>query len=252
MPRRARQLSTTGMYHAILKGINGQRIFEDDEDFQTMLDILAYLKRHKSFKLYAYCLMNNHIHLLIQEKEETLGKIFQRLGAAFVYWYNEKYQRTGHLFQNRYKSEPVESRRYFITVIRYIHQNPFKAGLIRNIDGYPWSSYHEYMDKPTLCHTSDVLRIFSADHNHPQKAFQSFHQIDNDDQCLEYNTSLRLSDREASQWLTSYANITTPQHVRLFSKKERNNIIKQCKNKGISIRQIERLTGVSFSIIRNI
>ena len=77
--------------------------------------------------------MGNHIHLLIQEGREPIEQVMKRIAARFVYWYNIKYRRAGHLFQDRYKSEPVENDAYFLTVIRYIHQNPIKAKLVDNI-----------------------------------------------------------------------------------------------------------------------
>jgi REP element-mobilizing transposase RayT len=73
--------------------------------------------------------MGTHVHLLIKEETEALGKIMKRIGVRYVYWYNRKYERSGHLFQDRYKSEPVDDDGYFMTVLRYIHQNPRKSGL---------------------------------------------------------------------------------------------------------------------------
>ena len=91
--------------------------------------------------------MSNHIHLLIREEEESLEQIFKRIGSKYVYWYNVKYQRKGHLFQDRFKSETVENETYFLTVIRYIHQNPVKAGICEKIDDYKYSSFQEYFSK---------------------------------------------------------------------------------------------------------
>lgn len=88
--------------------------------------------------------MDNHVHILIREGKEPLSKVMKRIGVSYVYWYNWKYERNGHLFQDRYKSEPVEDDKYLLTVIRYIHQNPLKAGIVDSIDQYQWSSHHEY------------------------------------------------------------------------------------------------------------
>ena len=99
-------------------------------------------KEKYDFDIYAYCLMSNHIHLLIKEEKEPIEQIMKRIATRFVYWYNVKYQRVGHLFQDRFKSEPVENDAYFMTVIRYIHQNPLKAGLCKDISAYKYSSYN--------------------------------------------------------------------------------------------------------------
>ena len=129
MSRRARQRSGTDIYHVILRGINRQQIFYDEEDYDYFIRLLNRFQKVSQYEVYAYCLMGNHIHLLIKVHQESLGTIFQRIGASFVYWYNLKYQRVGHLFQDRFKSEPVENERYFLTVMRYIFRNPVKAGI---------------------------------------------------------------------------------------------------------------------------
>jgi putative transposase len=83
--------------------------------------------------------------MLIKEEKEDLGIIMRRIGASYVYWYNLKYERSGHLFQDRFKSEVVNDEKYLLAVVRYIHQNPLKAGIVNNINDYAWSSYSEYI-----------------------------------------------------------------------------------------------------------
>ena len=129
MPRAARKKSSTGIYHVMLRGINGQPVFLDDEDNEKYLQTLKECKALSEFELYGYCLMGNHAHLLLKEGKEDLALVFKRMGARYVFWYNWKYRRYGHLFQDRYKSEAAESDSYFTTVLKYIHQNPKKAGL---------------------------------------------------------------------------------------------------------------------------
>ena len=136
MPRQARRLSESGIYHIMLRGINRQQIFEDPEDYDKFIDVLKACKEVSGFEIYAYCLMGNHIHLLIKPDKEPLELIFKRIGSRYVYWYNWKYNRTGHLFQDRFKSEPVDSDEYFLTVLRYIHCNPVKSGLTDDIFTY--------------------------------------------------------------------------------------------------------------------
>jgi len=164
MPRGTRKKSTTGIYHVVLRGINKQRIFEDTQDYHKFLETIKISKDKSGYTLFAYCLMSNHVHLLIKEGKESLGNSFRRIGASFVYWYNWKYSRCGHLFQDRYKSEPVETDSYFLTVLRYIHQNPIKAGIVKEIGQYPWSSYQEYITKPEICDTAFALKLFSEDY----------------------------------------------------------------------------------------
>lgn len=99
MPRQARKKSESGIYHVMLRGINQQQIFEDEEDYEKYLQILRECKAVSGFKLFAYCLMGNHVHLLIKPEQEPLEQVFKRIGGRYVYWYNVKYQRLGIYFK---------------------------------------------------------------------------------------------------------------------------------------------------------
>lgn len=138
MPRAARRKSSTNIYHIMIRGINQQNIFADEEDYEKFIDTLEKYNKKIEFEIYAYCLLDNHVHLLMKEGNEPLSNTMKRIGASYVYWYNWQYNRKGHLFQDRYKSEVVENDAYFLTVLRYIHQNPVKAGLTNKIESYKW------------------------------------------------------------------------------------------------------------------
>ncbi|MDY6826843.1 MAG: transposase [Bacillota bacterium] len=252
MPRTAREKSSTGIYHVVLRGINKQIIFHDEQDYKKYLKTLLTFKKISEYKIFAYCLMSNHIHLLIKEGSEEIGIVFRRIGASFVSWYNWKYNRSGHLFQDRYRSETVENDKYFLTVLRYIHQNPVKAGITDQIHLYPWSSYKEYTNKPLICDTGFALKIFGEE---PVKAllrWEEFNRQHNNDHCLEYNDGLRLNDQEAVNIVKTLFSVKNPAEIKGFGKFEKERAIKKLKAKGLSIRQIERLTGISFAVIRNI
>lgn len=252
MPRKPRKKSSTGIYHVMLRGINGQDIFKDDEDRQRFIQTIGEYKEVSKYEIYAYCLMSNHIHILIKENSEELGIIFRRIGASYVYWYNEKYKRRGHLFQDRFRSEPVEDDTYFLTVLRYIHQNPVKAGIVKDIEQYFWSSYNEYIGKDGFCDIEFVLNIFSENNKEAIKKFRKFTAQENNDKCLEYEEKFKIDDEEAMKLIERLTGIKDPRQIQKLEKEERNRFVKEFKNIGLSIRQIERLTGISFSIIRRI
>ena len=192
MPRQARRKSESGIYHIILRGINQQQIFADEEDSLWFLETLSKYKEQCGYEIYAYCLMSNHVHILLKEGKENLTLVLKRIAGSYVYWYNWKYHRSGHLFQDRFKSEPVEDDAYFLTVIRYIHQNPVKAGICRNVDGYKFSSYNEYINNATLIDTDFCLGIID------KEQFIEFNNEFNDDVCLDIsNNDFRLNDDEA-------------------------------------------------------
>jgi len=120
VPRAARIKSENGIYHIIMRGINRQVLFETDQDCTRFIETLQRYKEICKYKLYAYCLMSNHVHLLIRECEEPLETVMRRICGSYVLWYNKKYDRIGYLFQDRFKSEPVADDIYFLTVLRYI------------------------------------------------------------------------------------------------------------------------------------
>ena len=142
MPRRNREHSGTGIYHVMLRGINRQDIFESSDDYAMFLSILHHLVDRQTddgeslppyCTIYCYCLMNNHVHLLIREREESISDVVKRIGVSYVRYYNDKYERNGPLFQDRFRSEPVNTIEYFMTLLRYIHQNPVKSGLVSEV-----------------------------------------------------------------------------------------------------------------------
>ena len=252
MPREARKKSETGIYHVMFRGINRQTIFQDKEDYQRFYDTLKRFQSQSEYIIYAYCLMSNHVHLLIREGTEELSVSFKRLGASYVSWYNLKYSRVGHLFQDRYRSEPVESDEYFLTALRYIHQNPLKARMVGALLDYPWSSYGEYLDKPTLCNTSFALGMFSDQGSRQKELFHRFNTADNNDKCLEYDSVPKMNDAQALDFIKSLLGVQDMHEIKKLNDEKRDELIRTCKNQGLSYRQIERLTGIPYGIIRRV
>lgn len=129
MARQPRVRSATGINHAVLKGIDGRNIFLDEEDKSIFIEKLMKARELGEFQIIADYLMVNHVHLLIKEGEE-LGTSIKRITVGYVQLHNNKYGRTGHLFQNRFTSEAVEDVQDLLTVVRYIHRNPLKAKMV--------------------------------------------------------------------------------------------------------------------------
>ena len=245
MPRKARKKSESGIYHVMLRGINQQQIFEEPEDFEKFLQILKDCKAISGYKLFAYCLMGNHIHLLIKPEEESLEQAFKRIGGRFVYWYNVKYQRIGHFFQDRFRSEPVETDEYFMTVLRYIHQNPIKAGLCKVIDAYTYSSYKEYFIESDLIDTESAYQIIS------QEQFREFHEEIETKQCLDVdeNIRIRLTDEQAKCVMKRVSGKGSVSEYQTLREDLKEKYVKKLYEKKLSIRQISRLTGVSKGLV---
>jgi len=187
MPRLARQKSPTEIYHVMVRGINRDYIFETDENKEHYLEILGDTKSNSDFELYAYVLMGNHIHLLIKETSDDIGNIMKRIGIRYAAWYNKHYDRVGHLFQDRFKSEAIIDEKQFLITLRYIMQNPVKSKLCKIPSSYRWSSWGDYMSRGGLTDTNFALQIFSINVGNQIEEFKKFIDIETDEECLDFD-----------------------------------------------------------------
>lgn len=263
MPRQARTTSATSVYHAILRGVNKQQVFEDEDDYKRFLNVLLRQTQPDvdamgqaippRCHVYAYCLMGNHVHLLLKEGSETIGDIMKRIASSYVYHYNHKYDRVGHLFQERFKSQPVNDLTYFITHLRYIHQNPLKAMLVDIIDDYEWSSWREYKGTAHqgFCSTQVVLdRIPFADLialvETPLAEEDASQFIDVDVRP----TKSTYTDEEIWQFLSALCGASNATQFQALPRPEQKQHLFAAHEEGIGPRTLSRLTGVPYSIVQ--
>jgi putative transposase len=250
MPRAARKKSETGVYHIILRGINRQSIFEDDEDREKFLQTLSHYKEKCEYNIYAYCLMSNHFHLLLKIGKEPLDQIMRRIAGSYVYWYNLKYERIGNLFHDRFKSEPVESDSYFLAVLRYIHQNPIKAGITKDLSSYRWNSYREYIKNKGITDREYVLEMFSRDSAVAVEVFRRFANESNDDQCMDIEENERKLTYDEIKLMIEKMFKMKAVMIQNEPKERMKEMLKEIlKIDGISTRQLARVTGISKNTI---
>jgi putative transposase len=140
MARPPRLQAPGTLHHLIARGNERREVFRDDADRGDYLERLARYRKKLGFRLYAYCLMPNHVHLAVEQGPATLSELMHAQQSSYKQYFNRRHQRVGHLFQGRYKSFLVDGDRYFLALIRYIHGNPVKAGIVRESHLYPWSS----------------------------------------------------------------------------------------------------------------
>ena len=178
-------------------------------------------------------------------KKEPIEQVFKRIGARCVYWFNVKYQRVGHLFQDRFRSEPVEDDSYFLTVLRYIHQNPVKAGICKKVEDYKYSSYQEYITKTWLVDTDFVFDMIS------KKEFIKHNNEINSDKCLDVEEvpKIRVTDGQAKRIIKKVSKCEKLAEFQNLNLKFRDDYIAILKQNGLSIRQISRLTGISKGLV---
>jgi len=126
----------------MVRGNQKQITFIEEEDFAKYLDLLRHYKRKYGFKLYGYCLMPNHVHLILEVEDGIdLSKIMQGLNQAYTLWFNKKYEKVGHLWQGRYKSMVIQKNKYMLDCLEYVELNPIRANISKSPFDYPWSSW---------------------------------------------------------------------------------------------------------------
>ncbi len=263
MPRQPRKSSGSGIYHVMMRGLNHQRIFEEPEDYYQFMYTLdrvriqyddSGLPSGTNCVFYAYCLMSNHFHLLIRERDERVGETIKRVASSYVYYYNKKYGRDGHLFKERFKSEPVNDMPYFITLLRYIHQNPVKGGIVTSVKDYEYSSWREYDGDLEscfhICNTDTVLRRIPL----PDLAALVDDTLDDDICCLDMDdmSRTRPSDDQVWQKIISITGVASSTTFQQLDKRVRREALAQLKRMGASNRQLERLTGIGRGVIQSL
>lgn len=234
MGRQARQLSGSGFYHIVFRGVNHQHIFEDESEYTYFLQALHDLKLELAFEVHAYCLMSNHVHLLLREKQSgDISLIMKRLLTKYAMYFNRKYQRSGALIAGRYKSVPVEVDEYFIPLQRYIHQNPMNAGLVNKLEEYQFSSFREYLlGSGELVDTAFSLELIGRDE------WIRLHQVQTDD-VFEISGKLSMNDGEIRHKIMHYTNGREPHEIGSWAKAERDSMLRKLKEAGLSIRQLK-------------
>lgn len=254
MPRVARKLSDTKVYHIILRGNDKQDIFYDEQDYEKFLKEMIRTKEKYVYDLYAYCLMPNHVHLTIYDKENQISRIIQSIAVSYSSYFAKKYDKVGHLFQNRFLSKNIETRKYLLELCRYIHQNPIKAGISEMID-YRWSSYKEFIEGDKIISSDFIFSIFGDKKLNAMNNFIAFHNnnLEKINDEVEYEILEKLTDEQLSKRIKMILGLEDIRKVRTYNAKIRNDEIKKLKGiKGTSKSQIARVLGINRKIIERI
>jgi len=254
--RQARVLSNTGIYHIILRGNGRKNIFLDREDKQRFLDGLQVKQREINFLIYAYCVMDNHAHLAMNTCNNNLSLIMKGIAIRYASYFNWKYSRVGHVFQDRFKSEIIENESYLMSVVRYIHNNPVKARIVDNPFDYEWSSFRKYL-KPIHETWFDKKLVLDAFANEPEAAITEFLRFSMESdhskflECDDEKTIRTL--KEGTIYLREYIRHIAPgmQIDRIKENNQlRNEIIKNLRDKtNLSQRTIARLLGIDKKVV---
>jgi len=205
MSRQQRIKSKSGYYHIMLRGNERKNVFNDDDDKQQFIEALKDKKQESRFYLHAFCLMDNHIHLLISEGTEDVTKAIKRITVSYVYYFNKKYKRVGHLFQDRFKSEVIEQDSNILCLARYIHQNPVKAGIVQKAADYRWSSYSGYLDRGNclakMLDVDIILSLFSEEREIALKKYEKYMNEKSKETFLDLEEAKEIVDEDVAREL---------------------------------------------------
>lgn len=237
MARKPRIHYPGALYHVMVRGNNREKVLIDEVHKGKYLGLVALYKEKLDFKLYAFCIMDNHAHLLIEVKDVPLSQIMQRIQQVYTQWFNRKHGRTGHVFQQRYEAILCDKDNYLLQLIKYIHNNPVRV----NLDGgikYKWSSHVYYIGekKSNFVNTFDILGMFSENR---KEAFRQY---------------LKFMNQEPEE--ITYDNFEELQLKRQVmekeKKKEENRLSideimeKVCINENVDISEITRKTKIQW------
>lgn len=252
MPRQAREKDKFCIYHVIQRGNNKGEIFIADRDRGKFIEILARMKSKYNFLVYAYCLMSNHIHLVIDDNGNDISRLIKSVNVSYALYFNKKYKRVGHLFQDRFKSEIITNDRYLLQVSKYIHNNPVKANMVIAPEEYYWSSYNIYLgrmeNKYDLVDTTKILGLISDNTGRAAKQYalyvnqkeakapQVMDVEDNYTAGDKQDSGIIITVKEAKEKIEEIASKNRLTYEQLLrNKRLRNEIIKE-------IREVSSLT----------
>lgn len=235
---RARKVSGCDLYHITSRGVGGQIIFEDDNDRRHFLALLKSACTDHGLKVAAWCLMENHFHLLVMGELRQISAAMKYLKETYAKDLNKRHSRVGSVFQGVFSSFPIEDESYMATAVRYIHNNPVRAGIVECARDYHWSSYQEYCGKRFLL--SESLMLPLGDDRHDSIDFRDPGPIPRRALYL----GKQLSDEEAISEAKLVLNVDSPTIVKSYDSSKRSQAIKKLYEHGLNKSQIARATGV--------
>lgn len=249
MPREARKISYSGFYHVMIRGVNKEIIFKDDRDRRNFLHLLKYYKIKLNCMIHAYCLMDNHVHILIEDNNNKLGELMRNVTSVYAGEFNKKYRRIGHLFQERFKSQNVENDYYLLRLVRYIHRNPEKAGIC-NTEDYIWSSYKEILYGERIVERKFILKKYDKDINKAIRMFSENLLNDKEDCIDNVYFKNKITTEDKKEFIKYIIKIEDIGIIKTKTKKEIREIIKKIKEtKKLTASDISEITGISKNII---
>lgn len=263
MPRKAREISETGIYHILLRAANNEIIFKDDEDKQEFIKITFRKREHDHFSLYAYCVLDNHAHLAVKDNSGNISSCIKGISIAYVWYYNKKYGKNGHLFYDRFKSEAINTENQLLSLTRFIHKNPVKMNMVKKPGDYEWSSYNLYVSEYENIYgsesvekdTNEILSIFSTDKKTAEKMFKEYTISEGEDIFCEYGVLDKeiemLKNKNIAIEIATKAGMQDDS-LEIDRETLRDIILKLRNEHNISLRQIAEILKINRGLVQRL
>ena len=244
MAQQTRMQGEYGYSHLTVKGNGGQILFEAKEDFLYCLSLMEKYSREEQVTICAYCLMENHAHILVFDLNNRIPMFMKKLGGTYTAWFNRKYEHSGHVFQGRYGRFNVESDDYLLRVFRYVLRNPQNAGICPLTD-YPWSSYKAYGCRDSFVDTYVLTEMLGSWDEYAE------YMASAEDDNVEFEQR-KHDDEWAKHVIKTELGLDIGTKLQEYPRDERDAAIRRLRERGLTIRQIERLTGINRGTIQRV
>lgn len=249
MPRQSRKNLTGEFFHLIVQGINKERIFESDKMKEAYKSLLRKNLKDTKINILAYCVMNNHVHILVHSAEKEQISIFMRkVNTGYAKLYNSLNVRVGYVFRDRYYIQMIKNYTHLFRCIVYIHNNPVKAGLVNAFSQYKYSSYNEYIENKDLITEDGIKKIFGEKENY-KELFNSIHKLTN----IEDISDIKEKD-SYSEIINTYIKKYNTTAEKIIQNEELfgNLLIKLRHECGLSLRDMAKIFKINKDKINKI
>lgn len=234
--------SESEYFHVTARAINKSILFHDENDYYCYLSFLKKSKNNFDVKVLSYVLMDNHVHIMLRANASNLSKFMNSVLANYARYYNAKYERIGHVFNERYGRERIDDEKYLHNCIRYIHQNPVKAKICKFTYQYKFSSVHAFRNKKK--NFRDIVDLSELENLIDLNNFNLWNEEKNDDKFIEAKPN-KTTDKYLESILLECANVQNFSEFELLDEVNQHIAIKRVIDLGYPISQLIRLTGKS-------
>ena len=249
MPRLSRNKSKTNFHHVMVQGINKEYIFKDEEHIIAYKNIILNKLKDSNITILAYCIMNNHAHFLIHnESSENLSKFMQKINTSYSHFYNTKHKRVGYVFRDRFRSQDILNQKQLYTCLNYIHNNPIKAKIVKNLYDYKYSSYIEFLEKKEIITQNSIKLLFNETNNYMDK-FKLIHASIMDEKYF-----IDIKDTKINDFITEFE---TTNNIQMHNLKNNPKLLKKFiaharEETDVKIVELAQIIGISKSSVGNI